>query len=189
MSYYHGSPTQNLKILTPQVSNHKKSYVYLTSSEVIATLYMVNNNFYPYGFDQASGVPIYTEYFPDALSDIYKHQKGSLYECHPTSQLTNPTDITCAYVSEEPVTVLKEYPIDNIYDRLMTFVRQEKLIIKPFKALSVDERAFIESQILDEIISTDLIHQKSAYANFIASKFPHLWQEAQESLRLIETNL
>ncbi|MDT8719583.1 hypothetical protein IAI10_23350 [Clostridium sp. 19966] len=67
MKYYHGSQTANIKLITPNVSNHSKAFVYITTDPVVAAFYMVKANFYTYGFKKGSSIPVYTEYYKNAL--------------------------------------------------------------------------------------------------------------------------
>ena len=75
MILYHGSSVPNLKELEPYISEHKKPYIYFSNNMAVAALYTVHKierpyNWFPYGFND-NGVPIYTEYYPNALADVY----------------------------------------------------------------------------------------------------------------------
>lgn len=129
MKYFHGSPIGNIKVLEPRISNHGSKYVYLSSNEVVATFYMVSNNFYTYGFEKGNNLPIYTEYYPNALKDIYLGNKGYLYQCYTENLVHNPTNIGCAFVCDEPVAVISETMIEDVYDRLMKFVDERRLLV------------------------------------------------------------
>lgn len=79
MILYHGSSVGGLTYLKPFLSEHKKPYVYLSSSPVVALLYTVKPvpkpfSFYPYGFDKNK--VIYNEYYEDGFRDIYMGKKG-----------------------------------------------------------------------------------------------------------------
>ncbi len=174
MNYYHGSPKGNIKQLKPQVSTHGKEYVYLSTNEVVATLYTVSNNFYTYGFDEASGVPVYTEYFPGALKEIYCGKVGHMYRCSVDKPVFNPTNIGCAFVCQEPVDVIDEIKIQDVYKRLMEFVDGGLLILRRYEELSEKHIQFIEEQIENEIIDKELGQGDTEYSKFIRKYFPQI---------------
>lgn len=68
-------------------------------NEVVSTFYMVRNNFYTYGFDSDTFVPIYTEYYQNALKEIYDGAKRYLSECNTKNPiLIQPISVVCSYV-------------------------------------------------------------------------------------------
>lgn len=78
MILYHGSNTGNIKVLKPNQADHDRPYVYMTTIDVVAALYLCNAvdrpyYWFPYGFEGGSDIPVYHELYPDALREVSNH--------------------------------------------------------------------------------------------------------------------
>ena len=181
MILYHGSSMPNLKELKPHISEHKKPYIYFSTNIVIAALYTVHKierpyNWFTYGFNK-DGIPIYTEYYPNALADVYSGQRGYIYYCRKTEDMSNPTDINCAYVCSKSITVDKCIVIDDVYTNLLEYETGGRLIIRRFEELSDRQRVTINKQIQQEILNHDLLSMPGcSYSKFIRDRFPDVWE-------------
>ncbi len=177
---YHGSSIGGLKELRPNISEHGKPYVYLTSNPVVALLYTVKvveppYNWFPYGF--RDGIPVYTEYYPDALADIYKGKAGFIYEFEDVEGAENPTDINCACVCTELIKTEKVTEIRDVYEYLLENEKKGELIIERYEELSDKKKQWIENIIKSEIAEYDLKNNAdNSYARFIANRFPDIWK-------------
>lgn len=85
MRLYHGSNTGDIKVLEPRQADHDRSYVYMTTIDVVAAFYLCNAvekpyYWFPYGFDKNSDVPTYHELYPDALKQVSQGVSGYIYE-------------------------------------------------------------------------------------------------------------
>ncbi len=81
MTLYHCSPEPGLKTLRPSGSRFgKPRQVCLTASLPMALMYGVRHFEYTYGYNRA-GELYYEEFFPNALAEIYRGKKASLYVC------------------------------------------------------------------------------------------------------------
>ena len=180
MILYHGSSIPNLTELKPHTSEHKEPYVYLSSDIVVAMLYTVHkierpHNWFTYGFDE-NNIPVYTEYYPNALADVYNGKKGYVYQCHKTEDMSNPTDINCTYVCTKPVMIDKCIVIDDVYKTLLEYEKSKHFIIRRFEVLSDKQPININAQIKQEIINHGLLSTpESGYSKFIQDKFPEVW--------------
>ncbi len=106
---YHGSSEPGIQTLMPQISEHGEPYIYFSSNIIVAAFYTVHKverpyNWFPYGFNE-DNIPVYNEYYPNALEDVYAGQKGYIYECIKNDEMSNPTNINCAVVCKSPVAV------------------------------------------------------------------------------------
>lgn len=178
MKYYHGSPIAGISVLNPYVSNHNKSFVYVSTNEVVSTFYMVKNNWYTYGFCKGSSAPIYTEYYKDALIDTYKNKVGYLYECENIKSLTNPTNINCAFVCEDSVPIKKCSVVDDIYEKLINHEKRGELKIERYEYLSPKQLDNIRNIVVNEIIDGNLLKKNNEYTDFIKARFPTEWYVA-----------
>lgn len=178
MTLFHGSPTGNLKELVPTVSEHGKPYVYLSTNPVVALFYAAKPvekpySWYPYGFDGET--PVYTEYYENALYDVYGGRSGYLYECE-SNVVQNPTKINCALTAENPVKVTRCTEISDLYEHFLLLEKQGKLKIKRFFELSEGDISFIENYLSDLILKNDLRFAiDGSMSCFIKRNFPHLW--------------
>lgn len=178
--YYHGSSIKGLKTLTPYISEHEKSYIYFATNPVVATFYMVHiverpYNWFTYGFNE-EGVPVYTEYYPNALFDGYDGKTGYLYECSEIDNVENPTNINCACVCDTTVVVDKCTEIKDIYEALLNYEKQGKLIIRRYETLSEKMLEFIEKTVRDEIKENNLKNNGDlSYSLFLKKNFCSVW--------------
>ncbi|BCN30806.1 hypothetical protein [Anaeromicropila herbilytica] len=177
--YYHGSSEKGLEILLPHVSEHEEPYIYFSTNSVVASFYMVHVverpfNWFPYGFSQA-GIPIYTEYYPDALADVYSGKTGYLYECSMIDVLHNPTNINCAITYPKPVPIEKCTVFTDIYKILLEYEKQGELIIQRYDTLDTKMISFIYRTIQSEIKDNSLKDSPDlSYSVFLKSRFPDI---------------
>lgn len=177
--FYHGSPSENLDVLKPNISEHNEPLVYLSKNITHATLYTVKSNFYPYGFDQETEAIVYTEYYPDNLYDIYSGKSGYIYKYNSEENLKPFPGIKYAYISKEELKIDSVEFIDDIYRKLIHFEEQGKLIINRYDSLSAKRKGFIHNQIITEIKKNNLLSEKNDYSTFIKKKFPEAWKDAE----------
>lgn len=178
MKYFHGSSIGDISVLKPHVSNHGKSLVYITTNEVIAALYMVKTNWYSYGFKKDSSIPVYTEYYKDGLKDIYENKTGYIYECENTGFTDNPTNIKVALVSEKEVPIINCIKVDNVYDKLLQYEKEGKLVIQRYGSLNEKQLNNIGSMVINEINEFNLVNNFNEYSAFIKARFPEIWDRA-----------
>lgn len=179
MKLYHGSSIGGLTELRPFVSEHKKPYVYLACNPVVALLYTVKPvpipfSFYPYGFD--GNRVIYNEYYKDCFKDIYKGQRGFLYECENTEKAEKLTAINCAYTCDVPVKVCNCIEINDIYDKFMEYKENGLCDITPLEAISPNELNFVHNDIRKTIDEYCLKNSPdNPMSKFIIKHFPKIW--------------
>lgn len=176
---YHGSATGGLQALRPALSEHGKPYLYFSVNPVVAAFYTVHcverpHNWFPYGLEE--GVPVYPEYYPDALADVYAEQRGYLYQCENPGTLENPTGISVAMVCEHPLPVSAVEEIPDMYRWFLRREQEGKLRIIPFSKLTQRQLAYRDRMVKEEIALHHLKEQPEiSYARFLRSRFPSLW--------------
>ena len=181
MILYHGSSIGGIIELKPFLSEHKKPYVYLASNPVVALLYTVKPvpkpfSFYPYGFSGEKVV--YSEYYENCFENIYKGQKGFLYECDDIKNIETPTAINCAYTCQTPIKISNYSEIDDVFEKFMEYKENGLFEIKPFNAISEKELNYV----YDDIRKTIDAHCLRKYpdnlmSKFIIAHFPRVWFE------------
>lgn len=148
---------------------------------VVAAFYTVHiverpNNWYPYGFDK-TGLPCYTEYYKNALADVYKDKTGYLYSCADVKSIENPTNINCAYACEQPVPVRCVLKIEDMYRWFLEQEKKKKLQIVRYDALTEKQIDYCSRMVTAEIENFNLrLNPDSSYSKFISKRFPQLWK-------------
>lgn len=171
-------------MLLPHLSEHKQPYIYFATNPVVAAFYMVHiverpYNWFTYGFSQ-SGIPIYTEYYPNAMADVYSGKTGYLYQCNEVNNIQNPTNINCAYVCEKPIIINKCTEYKDIYENFLEYGKQGKLIIQRYETLSKKMLSFINVQVQSEIKENNLKNNPDlSYSLFLRTHFPDIWDSTR----------
>lgn len=177
---YHGSSIGKLTELKPFLSEHSKPYIYFASNPVVALFYTVKAvekpfSWFPYGFK--NGIPVYTEYYPEALADVYKGKMGYIYEFENIDGAKNPTEINCACVCTAPLKTEKITEIPDVYKRLLEHEKNGELIVERYEDLSAGRRKWIGETIKSEIREYNLKrNHECSYAEFIKSRFAEIWE-------------
>lgn len=181
MTLYHGSPFGGLTELKPFLSEHKKPYIYLSSNPVVALLYAVKPvpkpfSFYPYGFNNEKVV--YNEYYENCFEDIYRAQKGFLYECENVENTGNPTVINCAYTCQTPIRVSNCVEINDVYEKFMEYKENGLFEIRPFKDISEKELNYVYEDMRKTINIYNLKNcPDNPMSEFIKMHFSGIWCE------------
>lgn len=183
MILFHGSDTPNINTLVPQLADHDRPYVYMTTIEVVAAFYLCNavcRPFYwfPYGFTE-SGVPIYHELYPNALIEVSEHRSGYIYTANADeSQIIPFKNIPCARLGTQPIKVTGFMEIPNAYAYFCEREAAGELVVGRYEDKSDSELANWHKMILDYITEKELIKTPDcSYAKFVQSKFPFIWEE------------
>ncbi len=158
MKLYHGSGTAGIARLRPFASNHEKPYAYLTDSEVLAAVYAHNpltrpNGFFTYWW-RKDGVLCYDEYFNDQLREIYAGQRGYVYECE--GELPRLERMPWVYLSEGEVPVRNCIEIPDLYEQLLRYEREGRLIVQRWGDVSQQQRQIWENVVRRSLRQTDL---------------------------------
>lgn len=173
---YHGTNNGKLRQLQPMRSEHGKPYIYFSRNIVVAAFYTVHrvarpHNWFPYGFD--GSLPVYYEYYPDALTDVYGGKRGWIYCCEENEKLQNPTTINGVCVCENPIEPSGVFCIDDMAKWLRGQEEQGKLKIARY-----DPDRNIAPMIRSEIEQYKLRQTPDcSYSLFLKEKFPDIWRE------------
>lgn len=183
MILYHGSSIGGLTQLKPFVSEHGKPYIYFATNPLVALLYSVKPvpkpfSFYPYGFDSAGGI-VYSEYYENAFSDIYKGKRGYLYSCQNLQDIQNPTQINCAYTCSKPVKTDDICEIPDLYEYFKKHEKEGIFCIKPYDEISKKEMKFVLAELEKDVTTHRLKdYPEHAMSIFIKTHFPSVWEKA-----------
>ena len=129
---YHSSKVSGLKILEPRPSTHKIPWVYATKDIATTAMYLGDNFDFICQTGFSKGKPYIWERFKGALDLGYKDKKGSIYYLKPDTFKEGMTSYTPEIVSEVPVKVEKEIPINDVQEYLLNLEKEGKLKIFMF---------------------------------------------------------
>ena len=187
MILYHGSNTQNIDALKPNLADHDRPYVYMSTSEVVAAFYLCNAvqrpyYWFPYGFDKDTGVPVYHEIYPNALKEVSEGVSGSIYmvECEENDVLPFK-NIPVARLATQPTKVLREIKVDNAYELLMDYVAQGKMKVSRFEDKTEKAITNWHGMVLAYIKEKNMIETPDcSYALFVKEKLPQVWRKYEK---------
>lgn len=177
MTYYHGSSIGGIESLRPFVSNHEKSYVYLTHSQVLAAIYAHNpmarpNGWFTYYWGK-DGQLHYEEYFDNQTEEIYAGQAGFVYACE--GEFETLEKMPWVFLSENKVPVHSCILIPDLYAQLLQYEQEGKLVIHRWKDQSPELKAIHERVLKNSLDSPrpDPAVDKE-YRDYVSAHFPSL---------------
>lgn len=180
MNCYHCSPTAGLKVLEPRTPafNNKPQAVYLAELYPMALLYGIHNFEYAYGYDKEKRI-YYSEYFPGALKELYGGKSASVYLCAPKT--TETTRIPFELLSREPVEVLEEIFVPDLYAALLAEERMGTIAIHRYENHVEGHLKWIHAAQLNEIKEYDLLNKGGPRADYIRTHYSKTWEEALQN--------
>jgi hypothetical protein len=181
-TYYHGTIVKDLQVLKPFASpdsNLGYECVYLSANKAMAAIYIWNKPFKWMSFDvRDDGVPVITESFPGHVMEFYNGVSGCIYMCQGDFILDYAVGIKHAAISRTPVFVQECDVVDNVYDRLLQYEKENTLIIRRFEGLTQEVHDGRSRTVLRTIKNLNLLEEKHPMSQFIKKKFPDLWEQA-----------
>jgi hypothetical protein len=177
--YYHGSIVKGLIKLMPKYSEYSKlnfPCVYLTENIQIATLYIWDKPYKWMSYGFKDGIPFYTETFENALYEFYNNINGCIYEVNGTFDTNELVGILYTTISKEPINIIKQYFVENVYEKLLKYEKEQKIIIKRYNELTEKDTKIRNKMILAEIKNNDLKNKmEDPLSKMIREKFPEIW--------------
>lgn len=184
MILYHGSNTADIKVLKPNLADHDRPYVYMTTIDVVAAFYLCNAverpyYWFPYGFESGSDIPVYHELYPNALKEVSEGVGGYLYEIHAQEDQVIPfKNIPCARLATEPIKVSNCVRVENAYDLFLEYVKQGRMKIGRFEEKSKQQLDWWYSTVAKYLKEKNMIEiQDCSYAVFVKEKLPKAWEK------------
>lgn len=181
MTFYHCSTRPGVKTLKPHISKifGGEKVIYMTSLLPMALMYGINHFEYTYGYHWIDGRPAgiyYSEYFPNALEELYGGERGYLYTCEEGDFLT--TEKPNEYISKRPVKTLTETVIEDLYQALIEMEAEGTLEIIRYEDATDKMLSWIRKAETDTILENHLLEEESDFAVYMKEKYPESWQDA-----------
>ncbi|MDR2933015.1 MAG: hypothetical protein LBV27_07900 [Oscillospiraceae bacterium] len=187
MDFYHGSAVAGLTELKPFASPYSHSdeaRVYLTLKKQLAIHYIWNTGKYPIKTPmlhvRQDGVLVFQEMFEDALEYFYKGLSGYVYRCAGEYNTHDQSGAAFCVTSSTPVAVVDCTPVDDVYDRVLSYEKKGRFIYEKYKDLPPYRHDIIRGIIVRSIKKDDLFNNPQ-HPNYIfyQLKYPQYWREAE----------
>ncbi len=186
MILYHGSNTFGIKNLEPRLADHERSYVYMSTIEIVAGFYMVNAvekpyYWFPYGFG-GDGTVEYDELYPNAFKEVCEGKSGCIYKINAEEKDVLPfKNIPCARLATVPMKVIDCTEIKDCYSWFLEKEKQGAFRLNRFEDKSEKEMQWWYKTILEYIDRKNMIGMpECSYAKFVKNKFPNVWEDYEK---------
>jgi hypothetical protein len=190
MRLYHGSNVLGLNVLEPRLADHDRPYVYMTTIDAVAALYLCNAvekpyYWFPYGFDETGNIPVYHELYPNALREVSEGVSGCIYVVDANDdQYIKFKNIPCARLGIVPIEVADEIIVDNAYDFIQNYIRQGKLKVSRYEDKTSDQLNKWHKMVADYMNEKNMLDTPDCtYAKFVRDKIPDAWEMYAEGTR------
>lgn len=185
MILFHGSKTGGIQTLEPRQADHDRPYLYLTTLEPVAALYLCNAverpyYWFPYGFRKdMPNVPIYDELYPNALREVSEGVRGWIYTVNASDDQVIPFGQNpCAKLGTVPIPVTDCQYVPDAFSLLQEYIRQGRMAVNRFEDMTKPDLEFYYGMIRSHMRKKQM-HRKPdcSYARFVREKFPSLWEQ------------
>lgn len=188
ITLYHGSRTKGIEVLKPNLADHDRPYVYLSTIDVVAAFYLCNAvqrpyYWFPYGFD--GEIPVYNELYPDALREVSEGVSGCIYTIRTAEEDVLPfKNIPCARLSTVSLAVSGEYFVSDAYSLFREYERQGKMKIGHCEDKSPRELEMFYKMIIEYMREKSMrTAPDCSYARFVREKLPNVWERFLNEVR------
>ena len=181
--YYHASPTANIRVLEPRISNHGVPLIYFSKKRENTLVYLSNaiekycrdtgfahtgtwTKWGPYGF--RNGVLTLDEYYPNALTETYRGVSGYIYCADSIQEAEQDIAIPDAAVSVVPVPVDGIEFVPDAYEAILDAGRKGLISIRRYENLPESMLAWIRKTVREQY---DSAVEQPEYKYFLKSKF------------------
>ncbi len=179
---YHASSVKGIKMLKPQVSSHKKAYVYAIKNPVTAAIFGARHDDFDFILNEVDGIPTIYECYPNAFQDVYKGKGCSLYEVNSEGFLSGITGWNPEYVCESSVPVVNETVITDLYSFLIACKNRGELTVHLYERTK-KYRGMVSKHIVDRLIRFDV--DLNACLQSKDTRFFHYYKNLVITLRTI----
>lgn len=143
---YHASAVTGLRQLQPHCSTHGVPYVYALRSKCAALLFGAPKDDFDVLMDVEGDIPVVYECYPNALERVYAGKTCSLYTVKDSGFMEGKTGWEPEWVCPEPVSVVQEERICDLYSRILEEEQQGGCVLHRF-AMEEGYQAFIRSEV------------------------------------------
>ena len=183
MLLYHGSNIKGLKQLKPNLADHDRPYVYMTTLETVAALYLCNAverpyYWFPYGFENGSEIPVYHELYHDALRQASEGVSGCIYIVDASEDQFVPfKNIPCARLGTVTLDVADIIDVPDAFELLQNYINSGKLKVSRYEDKTSAQLEWWYSAVADYMSEKNMIETpECSYARFVKNKIPRAWE-------------
>ena len=184
-SFYHGSCIQGITQLEvcSKLHNSEERVVYLTDNIPYALYYIWDEKRNEYDGKYVTGwmkngIAYYEEQFPDQLKTFYQGVSGYLYSIADRADIKPVENRENMYYSTESVVIAETKQIDDVYEELLKYEAEGKLIVLRYKEQSVERQKELVDFIAQGIIRSGFFAENKQKQEFMKKHFPKSWEKA-----------
>ena len=156
---YHVSQTSGIKRLRPKRSSHGKAYIYAVDNLVTGLLFGARQDDFDFWItDDETGKPEIYECYPDAFAAVYRGQRCFVYTLADDGFARGVTGWKPELVCGHEVPVLREYAVEDLYQRLLHEEADGNLRIHRYEDSPAYKKR-ISVHIVDRLIRFDAIER------------------------------
>lgn len=153
---YHISKITGIKVLKPQISTHKKAYVYATDDLVTGLLFGAPHDDFDFIISEESGIPAIYECYQNAFDIVFCEKSCSVYEVSDEGFERGKTSWDKEFVCENDVPVMNEIFIGSLYSHLLSEESAGNLLIHRFENTDMYKK-IISEHIVDRLIRFNVL--------------------------------
>lgn len=90
------------------------------------------------------------------------------------------TPIPNEFVTLNPVPVVEEIPVPDVYEALLEQERLGALKIVRYQDMTENRLAWVRETVAQDILERHLLHEDNPFARYLREKYPDSWALAQE---------
>jgi len=187
MDCYHGTTIKGLTQLLPFASssaNLPNPVVYLTTSKQLALHYIWDFARCPYKSPmldiRKDGVLVFQEMYSNALEYLYEGLSGYIYHAVGEYDHENASGVPTCAISKVPVPVTDCEYIEDVYERILSYEKQDTFIYERYENLPQWRHDVIRGNVMRGIKHGGLLVDKTSDKyTFYKAKWPQYLQEAE----------
>ena len=187
MRLYHGSNVLGLDVLEPRIADHDRPYVYMTTIDTVAALYLCNAverpyYWFTYGFDETGNIPVYHELYPNALWEVSEGISGCIYVVDADEKQFIPfKNIPCARLGITSMEVIDRIIVDDAYAFLNDYISQGKLKVSRYEDKTPAQLSNWYKMIADHMREKNMLEMpECSYVKFVREKIPRVWEMRED---------
>jgi len=189
---YHGSIAKDIKVMKPISKFHdnpEKTVVYLTQSKLYSLFYIwdekkTNSKCKHVTCWCKNGIVYYEEQYSNQLQKLYDGVSGYIYSFKKDSSFYQAKS-EHIWVSDTTVRVTGHEKVIDVYNLLLDYEKNGKLVIYRFEDLYPKQKEIVINKVADWILMKDMLNVECEEARFIKKNNQLAWERALELSKIL----